>query len=138
MSARVSHVGGVTLETVLEDVETLDLLLTGDPQADRGLEGGEEDAGADDHPDEDDGGHQQLDEQLVDTAAVEQAGIFTAEEGVVVGGEQADRDQAPEAADAVDADGAHRIVDLDLVEEQHRTDDQYCRRWRRSTPTPEG
>ena len=39
-------------------------------------------------------------------------------------GEQAEREAAPGAVDAVDRDGADRIVDADLVEEEHRFDHQ--------------
>src|SRR5205823_3043396 len=41
--------------------------------------------------------------------------------------EQADGDQAPEPIDAVNADRAHRIVDLDLIEEEDAPDDQHAR-----------
>jgi hypothetical protein len=40
--------------------------------------------------------------------------------------EQADREEAPGAVDAVDADRADRVVDLDLVEEADGPDDQHA------------
>ena len=46
-------------------------------------------------------------------------------------GEDPDAEHAPDAAHAVDRDGAHRVVDAPALEEEHRLDDDAPRRWSR-------
>ena len=48
------------------------------------------------------------------------------DEQAAVVGEQADAERAEHAVDQVDAQRADRIVELDLVEEQHGEDDQHA------------
>src|SRR5688572_17680267 len=86
--ARVEPVAG---RAMLDDIESGELLLRRNPQADGPLDGEEEQAGG--HGDEDEVDHHedQLSPQLVEATAVEQAGVLAAEECVVVAGEQCDR-----------------------------------------------
>ena len=66
--------------------------------------------------------------QLLDAAAPEQA-LRTST--VLSGGEQADGPRAPDAAEAVDGDGADRIVDAEVLDE---VDADHDDRRRRSSP----
>src|SRR5438445_5726025 len=83
----------------------------------------EQDAADDDVPADADHDFDELRHQLLGAAAVEQTLDVAVPDRVVAAaigavGEQPDRDYAPGAASAVDADRAHRVVNADLVEEE--------------------
>src|ERR687898_1920643 len=104
---------GVAEDTVLVDIEPVELLLGLDPDADGGLERREdgERGEEDEAPCCDD--TESLNTELVEAAAVEQAGLADSCEGR--GGEQAARERAPDTAHAVRRDSAERVVDPDLI-----------------------
>ena len=52
----------------------------------------------------------------------------------VVGAEDADRQRAPDAADEVDRDGAHRVVEPCPVDGEDRDDDDDPGRYPRKVP----
>ena len=107
---------GVSREqAVLGDIQTGDLLLRRNPQAD-GLFDEDEHHRNDDRHIGDDADHAQaLDTQEMEAAAVEQTLL-----GGNAGGEQAGQNGAQGAADTVDGNRAHRIINLhNLVEELH-------------------
>ena len=108
-------------QAVLGDIQTGDLFLRRDPQADGVLQDGEDDG--DDHSHIEDYGSnaQALDAKEVEATAVKDP-LFRGH----AGGEEAGEDSAQGTADAMDRDGAHRVVNLgNLVEKLHgQHDDQ--------------
>src|ERR687898_1422006 len=104
---------GVAEDSVLVDIEHVELLLGLAPDADGGLErredgqrGEEDEAPCRDYT-------EGLNTELVETAAVEQAGLADGGEGR--GGEQAAGERAPDSAHTVRRDGAERVVDPDPI-----------------------
>ena len=108
-------------QTVLVDVQAVDLHLSGDAQADGLVDDLEDEEHHDDDIDIDRDEAQQLDAQLAQAAAVEQALAHA----VAAVGEQADCDGAPHAVCKVDGDCADGIVDPgDLIKELNAQDHQ--------------
>src|SRR5215203_3037594 len=104
---------GVAEDSVLVDVEPVELLLGLDPDADGGLErrddgerGKEDEAACCDYT-------ESLNTELVETAAVEQAGLANSGEGR--SGEQTAGERAPDTAHTVRRYGAERVVDPDPI-----------------------
>ncbi len=110
-------VEAVAAGAVLLDVEAVDLLLRGDPEPDGVLDSQEQEPGDPGHPDEMHADETQLGPQLIETAAVKEPGILTAQECIVVLGEERDRQGAEGAAHTMHGDGTDRIVDLEPIEE---------------------
>ena len=104
---------------MLRDVQTGDLLLRRDPQADGVLQNGKDNGDHNCHI-EDNGRHAQtLDAEEMEAAAVEHA-FFRGD----AGGKQAGENGAESAADTVNGNCAHRVVDLgDLIKEFHSQHD---------------
>src|SRR5215208_1633723 len=103
----------VAKDSVLVDVEAIELLLGLDPNADGSLERREdgERGQEDESPCCDDA--ESLNTELVEAAAVEQARLADSGEGR--GGEQTAGECAPDTAHTVCRYGAERIVDPDLI-----------------------
>src|SRR5918997_3516530 len=104
---------GVAVDPVLVDVETVEFLVGLDPDADGGLENREYRQRRDE--DEASGRHypQGLHPELVEAAAVEEAGL--ADGCKFRGSEEPGGERAPDAAHAVGRDGPERVVDPDPV-----------------------
>src|SRR5215203_6207021 len=104
---------GVSEDTVLVNVESVEFLLGLDPDADDRLERGEDD----ERGDKDEAARcddaESLNAELVGATAVEQAGF--ADRGESRGGEQPAGERAPDAAHTVRRYGAERVVDPDLI-----------------------
>src|ERR671920_1387582 len=108
----------VAEDSVLVDIEPVELLLGLDPDADSGLERREdgERGEEDEAPCCDD--TESLNTELVEAAAVEQAALADGRE--CRGGEQAAGERAPDTAHAVRRDSAERVVDPDLIHVDER------------------
>src|SRR5918994_593904 len=104
---------GVAEDSVLVDVEPVELLLGLDPDADGGLERREdgERGEEDEAPCRNDA--QSLDTELVEAAAIEQA--WLADGGQGRGGEQAAGERTPDTAHTVCRNGAEWVVDPDPI-----------------------
>src|SRR5918994_5478542 len=105
--------GGVAEDSVLVDIEPVELLLGLDPDADGGLERREdgERGEEDEAPCCDD--TESLNAELVEAAAVEQARLADSGEGR--GREQAAGERAPDTAHTVRRNSAEWVVDPDLI-----------------------
>ena len=134
-------------QAVLCGVQSGDLLLLACAESYCFLDDQEGDGNGDRCP-QDDGEHaQHLQGQEADTAAVEQPHICIVSRGRR-GGKEAHRDGAPNAVQAVDRHGAHRVVNAQLVIQSpdakdhqdagHRADDNGAQRIRHVTRSGDG
>src|ERR671913_1369740 len=104
---------GVAEDSVLVDVEPVELLLGLDPDADGGLERREDGQRGEEHEAACCDYTESLNTELVETAAVEQAGLANSGEGR--SGEQTAGERAPDTAHTVRRYSAERVVDPDPI-----------------------
>ena len=107
------------------DIQARDLLFPGHADAHGLFQDPPEDKGRGEHKRPHRGDAQQLGAQQPGPAAVEQA-VFGGEGGHALLGEQTDAQGAEHPAAEVDRGGAHRVIHLDAVEEQHREHHQHA------------
>src|SRR5690606_18888946 len=120
---RDTRIVAIPGRSVLENVEALQFLFLADPQTDGGLEGEEQKARRHGDEHEVDQHEDQLGPELIQATSVEEAGVLTTEEGVVVAGEEGNRQGSPRSDHTVDRDGAYRIVDSEPIEHSHGVHD---------------
>ena len=101
-------------QTMLVDIQTVDLHLCGNAQADELIDELEDNEHHNDNVDVNGNEAQQLGAQLCQTAAVEETCVLS----VGTGGEQAHRNGAPHAVCKVDGNCTNRVIHLgDVIEE---------------------
>ena len=100
--------------------------LPADPDADGALAAEEDDGGHGSDPRDDREAEDEVGGEAAAVTSVEDTGALLGAVAVVsvgvlqLGGEEADGDGAPEAAESVNGDGTDDVVDLELLQQQKR------------------